>query len=533
MSFTKIKKSIHLLLLLIITFALTTSTWAGKNSVYNPRVKKGRYILTPPAAQTPLINGPSIFGVRPGSPFLYTVPVSGEKPIIYGAKGLPKGLTINSKNGQITGTIAEKTKRDHVVTLTAANKHGQDQKKFTIKVGELICLTPPLGWNSWNSWRNKVDQQKVLDSAKAMVDKGLIDYGWTYINIDDTWQGVRGGKYNAIMPNKKFPDMKAMCDKVHDMGLKVGLYSTPWITSYAKHVGGTSDNEKGTWTEKDIPGGKRLGKFFFDENDVTQWVEWGFDYLKYDWRPNDEPSTDRMANAIQNGKRDIVYSLSNFAPLDKAHVYFKKVNVYRTTGDLRDVWDEKAKGPGRFQGICDIFRFHENWAQYSAPGHHPDPDMLVVGHVGWKGAPKPSRLTPDQQYSHISLWALWAAPLLIGCPIERIDDFTFNLLCNREVLAVNQDPLCVMGKTVIKSKKITYVIVKPLVDGSIAVGMFNLNSLSLPVKASWKDLGIKGAYKVRDLWRQKDIGVFENSFSAMVREDGFVLVKMTPVSSIK
>jgi len=366
----------------------------------------------------------------------------------------------------------------------------------------------------------------VLATARAMVDKGLIHYGWSYINIDDTWQGLRGGKHNAIMPNDKFPDMKAMCDEIHALGLKAGIYSTPWLTSYAGHVGGSSNNEDGSWY-KGLPRGKTHGTYKFDTQDATQWAEWGFDYLKHDWRSNDEVSTKRMADALVAAGRDVVLSLSNYAPLKHAEVFHRLANCYRTTGDIRDVWTFNRNAPGNLVGVADIWNYHEKWADYCSPGHYPDPDMLVVGKVGWGGTPHPTKLTPDEQYTHISLWCLWSAPLLIGCPIEDMDDFTVGLLTNPEVLAVNQDPLCVMGRTQTQGESGACVVVKPMADGSKALGLFNRGDEAVVVSAAWDALGLEGPQRVRDLWRRRDVGVFEERFAAKVRPHGVVLVCMT------
>ncbi|HEY5570729.1 MAG TPA: putative Ig domain-containing protein, partial [Bacteroidales bacterium] len=160
-----------------------------------------QYILTPPAPETPRINGAKVFGVRPGSKFLFTIPATGKRPMTFSAVGLPKGLKLDSKTGQITGTV--KKAGTYSVKLTATNDLGSNDRNLRIVVGEEIALTPPMGWNSWNCWGNSVSQEKVLSSARAMVNKGLINYGWTYINIDDGWQGIRGGKHNGIQSNQK------------------------------------------------------------------------------------------------------------------------------------------------------------------------------------------------------------------------------------------------------------------------------------------------------------------------------------------
>ena len=200
-------------------------------------------ILTPAPAETPRINGARIFGVRPGSEFLFTVAATGARPMTFSAEGLPKGLKLDSRTGRITGRV--KKAGEYVVRLKAENALGSNERDLKIVVGDAISLTPPMGWNSWNCWARDVTQEQVLASARAMVEKGLVDHGWTYINIDDGWQGQRGGKYNAIQPNTKFPDMKGLADEIHALGLKIGIYSTPWIGTYAAHVGSYSDRADG------------------------------------------------------------------------------------------------------------------------------------------------------------------------------------------------------------------------------------------------------------------------------------------------
>jgi alpha-galactosidase len=195
-----------------------------------------KYILTPKAGAAPRINGPKIFGVRPGNPIVFTIAATGVRPMKFSAGNLPATVKIDSKNGKISGSIAKAG--TYVIQLRAQNAAGQATKSFKIIVGESIALTPPMGWNSWNVYATKVTQQLVSENARAMVSSGLIDHGWSYMNIDDVWQGKRGGAYHAIMPDSAtFPDLQALCNEVHDMGLKIGIYSTPWIESYGHHVG--------------------------------------------------------------------------------------------------------------------------------------------------------------------------------------------------------------------------------------------------------------------------------------------------------
>ncbi len=480
-------------------------------------------IRTPKAPAAPRINGPAVFGVRPGAPFLYRIPATGERPLELSAANLPPGLRLDPRTGEITGTLS--SPGEFTLTLRAKNACGAAEKKFTIAVGETIALTPPMGWNSWNCWGSKVDADKVLRSARAMAASGLINHGWTYINIDDAWQGKRGGPFNAIQGNDKFPDMKGLCDTIHKLGLKVGIYSTPWTTSYATYIGGSAENPEGTWSKPTIP--KRgnvnkkilpwaIGKYHFATNDARQWAAWGIDYLKYDWNPNEVPETREMYDALRASGRDIVLSLSNSTPFTNAPALSRIANCWRTTGDIRDTWDSMSrKGFGE-----------DKWEPLAAPGHWNDPDMLVVGCVGW-GSPHSTRLTPDEQYTHITLWCLLSAPLLLGGDLERLDDFTLNLLTNDEVLAVDQDALGKQARCIAKDSELR-VYAKGLADGSKAVGLFNLGTNRASVTVRWSDLKLTGRLPVRDLWRQRDLGWFEAQFQTPVAPHGAELVKMGP-----
>jgi alpha-galactosidase len=482
------------------------------------------YILTPKPPKEPRINGARVFGVQPGSPVLYTIAATGERPMRFGAKQLPVGLKLDTANGQITGAISEKG--IYKVILEAENPHGKAERELRIKVGDRICLTPPMGWNSWNCWAGAVDAQKVKAAAQAMVDTGLINHGWIYINIDDTWQAKRGGKFNAIQPNDKFPDMKELCDTVHGLGLKIGIYSTPWVTSYAGFIGGSSDNQDGAWSkEKDgrrafgPEGGWRHGKFSFAENDAKQWAVWGMDYLKYDWNPNDVPHVKEMAQALHGCGRDIVYSLSNSAPLDQADQWAQWANCWRTTGDIIDTW-ASVEGIGFDQ---------DKWTAFAGPGHWNDPDMLVIGKVGWGPNLHPTKLTPDEQYSHISLWCLLSAPLLLGCDLADLDEFTLSLLTNDEVLEVNQDPRGEQARRVAQRDN-HEIWAKTMEDGSTVVGLFNRDFLFAEpsvIKVTWEELGFQGKFRVRDVWRQKDLGIFENGFESKVPVHGVVLARIS------
>jgi len=467
-------------------------------------------ILTPPPPPEPRIVGARVFGVRPGNPFLFTIPATGVRPMTFAAKGLPEGLALDPTTGRITGRLTERG--GHVVTLIARNAKGVCERPLRIVVGDRIALTPPMGWNSWNCWAESINDVKVRDAADAMVHSGLIRHGWTCINIDDGWQGRRMPPEYALQPKGRFPDMKALADYVHGLGLKLGIYSTPWKTSYAGYTGGSSDLDDGRITKK----AHTFGAVSFEDADARQFAAWGIDYLKYDWKPNDVLHARRMAQALRAAGRDVVFSLSNTAPFDLAREWSHLANAWRTTSDLTDTWASAS----------EVGFSQDRWRPFAGPGHWNDPDMLVIGQVGWGPSLRPSTLTPNEQYTHISLWCLLASPLLLGCDLEELDAFTLGLLTNDEVLAVNQDPLGRQAARVAVDGPLE-VWAKEMEDGSKAVGLFNRDEVPRTVAVRWSDLGIEGPHTVRDLWRQKTIGVFDGQFSTPVLVHGVVLVRLT------
>jgi len=481
-------------------------------------------ILTPKSGPEPRINGPKIFGVRPGHPILFTVPATGDRPMKFTADKLPAGVKLDATTGQLSGSI-EKAGTYEII-LHAKNKVADTKRPFKIVVGENIVLTPPMGWNSWNIYAAKVTEDLLLANAKAMVTSGLINHGWSYMNIDDVWQGARGGEYHAIQSNPEtFPDMQKASNEIHALGLKMGIYSTPWIESYGHHIGGSADNPEGTFVrtpEMDkVPRNKKLfpykiGTYDFVDGDVKQWAKWGVDYLKYDWNPIEMPETKKMFDALRASGRDIVFSLSNSTPFASIGDLSKVSNTWRTGGDIRDSW--KSLKPRLFS--------QDKWEPYASQGHWNDPDMMVVGVVGWGKDYHPSNLTADEQYTHVSAWCLMSVPLLLGCDLTKLDAFTLSLLTNDEVLAVNQDAL---GKQamVISRQGEAGVMAKDLEDGSKAVGLFNPGDEGTKqVVLNWSDLKITGKYIVRDLWRQKDLGTFDGEFKADVAQHGVVMVSL-------
>ena len=472
-------------------------------------------ILTPKPPMAPRINGARVFGVRPGRPVLFTIPVSGEPPFTLTVDGLPEGLALDSARGLITGSVAEAG--SYRMTFRAANAHGTAEREWRLEVGERIALTPPMGWNSWNCFAHTVSDANIHTAAQAMVESGLVRHGWSYINIDDYWQtsssertdtslmGPARDSAGRILPNARFPDMAALCRDVHRLGLKIGIYSSPGSTT----CGGC------------------VGSWGHEAQDAQTYAAWGFDYLKYDWcsyaqRARDDSLSELMrpyrvmSRALRAQPRDLLFSLCQYG---MGHVPAWGARVggqcWRTTHDIVDTWES----------VIGIVRAQEGFELFAEPGAWNDLDMLVVGTVGW-GTPHPTRLTPNEQYSHISYWCLLASPLLLGCDLTQLDPFTLNLLTNDDVLEVNQDPL---GRQAVcmQHDDAQEIWAKTMSDGSTVAGLFNRGCLTRTVTLPFASLGLKGPQRLRDLWRQKDLGVITaDTFTAELPGHGVLLLNV-------
>ncbi|MDO9254941.1 MAG: putative Ig domain-containing protein [Bacteroidales bacterium] len=466
------------------------------------------YITTPLPSALPRINGASVTAARPGKPFLFTIPASGDRPMTFEALNLPKGLNLDPNSGIISGKVD--LKGEYKVVLKAKNEKGVDSRELTISIGDRICLTPPMGWNSWNCWGLAVDEQKVIASAHTYLNKGLMNHGWTYVNIDDGWE-IRGDlnpkrdPEGNILTNEKFPDMKRLGDSIHALGLKFGIYSSPGPLTCGGYT----------------------ASYQHEEQDARSYASWGIDYLKYDWCSYGNIAKDAtlaeykkpyfvMRDALNKVDRDIVYSLCQYGMGD-VWKWGDEVggNLWRTTGDITDTWESLREiGFGQVKN-----------QPYAKPGNWNDPDMLIVGWVGWGPSLHPTRLTPDEQYTHISLWCLLSAPLLIGCDLQRLDEFTLNLLTNDEVIALNQDPLGSQAKQTLVDGDIQ-VWVKEMADGSKAFGVFNLGGKTANFILEPEKAGLKPGGELRDLWRQKSMGKAGNLISVAIPSHGVMLYKL-------
>jgi alpha-galactosidase len=466
--------------------------WANADFVVNGAGPLPK-LIEPPVDKTmpiyqgtdlkPEINGALRVGCSPGLPFLFKIAASGEGPLRYSAFRLPKGLRLDPATGVITGRVSDAG--DYPVRIRVHGPKGVAGRTLDIVCGHhLLALTPPMGWNSWNVWAVSVTADRVKAAANAMVNDGLADFGYRYVNIDDAWEGSRNAA-GEIRPNDKFGDMKALADYVHSKGLGLGIYSSPGARTCAGYPG-SLDHEA---------------------QDAITYANWGIDYLKYDWcsygdvAPNPtlvdlQAPYAKMRTALDGCGRDIVFSFCQYGMGD-VYKWGKQIggNLWRTTGDINDTYDSMAS---------IAFR-HSEKSPYAGPGGWNDPDMLVVGRLGWGPNPRPTRLSPNEQITHITMWSLLAAPLILGCDLTQLDPWTKALITNHDVIEVDQDPL---GRPAVRvsADGDREVWARHLADGTVAVGLINRGRFTETVSVTCRELGLSGLEPVRDLWRREDLG---------------------------
>lgn len=520
------------------------ANWAEANIEYSGTVpspvspasiEEGE-VLTPAPPLEPRINGPKIYGMRSGSPFIYRIPVTGERPISFDAKDLPQSMTLNKETGIITGTIT-KTGRYNIV-LVAKNSSGESTRPFTIVVGNTLALTPPMGWNSWYIHYARVSDSLMRLAADVMISSGMADFGYQFVNIDDCWMrkensdnpdlgGPLRDKNGIILSNKRFPDMKGLTGYIHDKGLKTGIYISPGPTTCQGYSGS-------------------LG---FEKKDAKAFADWGYDFLKYDWCSYGSVAKGKsvadykapyklMWDELQKLDRDIVFNLCQYGMGDSWEWAGEVGNSWRTTGDLG------LESSSTMPGFFSIGMSNASHNEYARPGAWNDPDYILIGWVGSAnsmGKGEKTSLTPDEQYFYMSMWSLMASPLIFSGDMAKLDAFTLNVLCNNEVIDINQDILGRQAK-ILKYEDNELIMVRDLEDGSKAVGLFYVSGnppvpsdffewdkerVPKKIKINLSELGIDGKANVRDVWRQKSLGSFENYFESDVPWHGVTFVKIS------
>jgi alpha-galactosidase len=405
--------------------------------------------------------------------------------------------------------------------IQANNSKGKDQRKLKLIAGDKLALTPPMGWNHWYAHYDRITDKMMREAADVMINSGMADVGYQYVNIDDCWMnapknndplrvGPLRDEQGNIIPNKHFPDMKGLTDFIHDKGLKAGIYTSPGPLTCGGYTG--------AWQH--------------EEQDARQFAAWGFDFLKYDWCSYGElagKNVDlegyqkpyrKMGKILKSLDRDMVFNLCQYGMGD-VWKWGGEVDAHswRTGGDLGFELDH----------IFDVALKNARIGQFNQPGEWNDPDYIQIGWIGnanKMGIPELTPMPVNMQYAYMSLWSLLAAPLIYSGDMSKLDEFTLNILCNPEVIEVNQDPLGKCGEVIHRNKE-CFLMVKKLSDGSTAVGLFNRGKNQADVSVAWSELKISGEYHIRDLWREKDLGVSRNKFNASVPPQGVVMIKIS------
>jgi len=468
-------------ILLIVAVLLSISTCIAQNTA---SIFQGK----------PVINGPKVLGHFPNTPFIFSIPTSGERPIKWKVTKLPTGLLLDVNTGIITGNV--KKAGNYELAVTATNKLGTVTQKIILKVGTTIALTPPMGWNSWNTFTNTINEKLIKEIADYMVSSGMRELGYQYVNIDDFWQlKTRDSEGNIQVNTEKFPNgIKALADYVHSKGLKIGIYSD----AAEKTCGGV------------------MGSAGYEEKDAKLFASWGIDLLKYDYcnapiqRDSAVARYTKMANALRATNRSIYFSICEWG-VRQPWEWAGKVggSSWRTTRDIFDVWDYSSG----HNGVIQIINANSKLWEYAKPGQWNDPDMLIVGIRGTGRATSGSDmkniakgLTNEEYRTHMSLWCLMAAPLLCGNDIRKMDEFTREVLLNNEIIAINQDQLGKQAR-VVSDKDNKMIFAKPLSGGKWAIGLFNRDGKEAKnISFDLKEIGLEGKIQGRDLWNNKNLG---------------------------
>jgi len=508
-----------------IVFAAALVLFAG---VEHAACQQESDLRTPQPPATPQLHGPKIYGARPGHPFVYRIPCTGKRPLEFSANSLPASLKLDRHSGIITGN-APKNAGEYSLTLQASNALGKDQRPFKIVVGEQIGLTPQMGWNDWYTHYDHVSDRDIRAAAAAMVASGMADYGYQYVDIDDAWarkpgsseaelEGQPRDQSGDILPNKRFPDMLALTEYVHSLGLKAGIYSSPGPLTCAKFE----------------------GSYQHENADAHRFAEWGFDLLKYDWcsytdvakgksQEDLEEPYKKISRILKTLNRDMVLNMCQYG-MGEVWKWGRGVggNSWRTTGDLGLTRNTSLPA------FYSVGMFNAGLGDYSGPGGWNDPDYILIGTVGdannTESPARPTSLTHQEQYSYMSMWSLMAAPLFFSGDMSKLDAFTLNVLCNPEVIDIDQDPLGKQG-TIVKKTDEEFVLKKQLEDGSLAVGLFNLTNAPRAMTVDWNQLELSGNRTVRDVWREHDLASFAQRFPAEVPAHGVILVRIASKKS--
>jgi len=483
------------------------------NPVLTSRVKPMIFRVPPPPAMEintsipdrAWIHGPHVVGGTPGKPFVFRIPASGVRPMKFTSVDLPPTLKLDPNTGVVTGTVPTyaSARTTTKFSVTVKNAKGSDTREYAMLLDGNCSPTPPMGWNSWNVWGLDVTAEHVEAASSSFIKQGLADYGFRFVNIDDGWEAGRSAT-GEIELNKKFGDMADLSRRVHGEGLRLGIYSSPGPQTCGGYTG--------SWKH--------------EKQDAETYAKWGIDYLKYDWCSYGSISKGDtlaelqkpyllMRDGLKASSRDIVFSLCQYGMGD-VWKWGHDVggNCWRTTGDINDSW-----GSLRSIGFAQ-----PDMKRPSNSRGFNDPDMLVVGYLGWSKNIRPTRLTPNEQILHMSIWSMASAPLLLGCDLTRLDKFTKALLTNHDVIEIDQE-FAPQNVSVLSKNEEVEVWRRDLNDGRVVLGYFNKSDDQQVVQAPWSKL--PAAKAVRDVWRQKDVPNGDK-LTRQVPAHGAMLFILTP-----
>lgn len=462
----------------------------------------------------PVINMPSVFGACTGKDVLCRIPVIGQRPIQISVSGLADGLIL--KDNIITGKVMQDCEFE--ITVTAVNELGTDSRTVLFKIHEdTMLLTPLMGFTSWNAYAYTVTQQNMEDTAHRILSQGLADYGYSYMNIDSTWQKEYGGKFDAIQPNEKFPDMKGYCDRMHALGYKCGIYSTPMLKAwgYTKemniHIPGCTRGEADILFTCQNDG---IGIEHLEENNVMQWEQWGFDYLKYDWKPCDPTNADLMKKALLKANREIAFCVTVDANLLYYKYWSQNCCSWRCNIDSMDIWSR----------VKYYLSTVDGWKPAVRQGHFYDLDMLEIGGMFWNDGQ--TRLTENEAIFAYTLRAFFLSPIQLSCRIDNLTDFEFDLIANEEIIRINQDSLADYPEPI--SELIpdigvgdTPIYKRMLENGDTAIALFNASDEEII-----QELDLGDYISVRDLWRKEDL-LPSNTFQCTIDPHCAVVLRVS------
>lgn len=467
-----------------------------------------------PFEGAPVLTGSSVYGASPKKPFQWRIGVLGERPVTVSVTGLPQGLTLQ---GQVVRGQVEAA-GEYPVTVTAENARGKAQKQVTLKIApDGMLQTPLMGYTSWNAYQYHVTQEDMIRVADTLVAEGFADYGYTYVNLDSSWQGEYGGKYDALTSCDRFPDLGAMYAHIHECGLKGGIYSTPYLHAWGAApetilLGCTLPPMDIRFTDANTG----IGTVHKEANNVRQWEEWGVDYLKYDWSPTDTINADLMKQELLKASREIAFCCTVCA--DRRYHRYWRANCCS--------WRDSLDSEDAFENILTRMQTVDAWKGLTAQGHFYDLDMLAIGAMIMNEG-KGCRLSEQEELFACTLHAFVPSPIQISLELDKLTELERDLLCNEEVIAVNQDALCDYPVHVAEEKiqmpegVIAYQ--RTLENGDLAVALFNPNEEEAKIT-----LCMEKASTVRDLWAKENTAQGEK-FTVSVEPHAAALYRISEI----